>query len=968
MTTTYQCESCGGELELAPDGLSGKCRYCRSVFYFRAEKSEALTMALNRAGEKRRRCDFDGAMDEYEVILKQTAEDAEAHWGMVLSTYGIEYIEDPRTGIMTPTCRRTVMRSILEDEHYLKAVAYASGEQKPIYEKKAAVIDRLQKKIKRQVEEEEDYDVFLSFKSTDENGFPTKDRSIARNIYDALTARGIRTFYSEVTLADRIGEDYEPIIYKALYSSKCFILVATQEAYVDAVWVKNEWSRFRDRIRDEGLRGAAFAVFDGISPMALPVFLQKQGIDLAKYPAGGYGEQIADNLARKWGLAPKEESAEARRLRRELEEQQHRMEEQQQRQRDLEQKLNDIASAPAQQSGVGGVSTRNLISRAKLFLEDKDWKNANQQAEMALNIDAHCAEAYLVELLCLLQLTDAEQLQSYPKPFDEQTAYKRAVQFADEELKAYLTECATSARREETYLVAEKLFRNAKDANGYQQAAEQYAKIPGYKDADQKCETARTYMNKYPLYQKACDMLKKATSETQYREVAELLASLGDYQDAATLRQNAVLQAQMEHAKQARYADLCRTELKNVRTSTECYAIIQGLQARGVDPNIVAVLEEAKKTFETLRRQENMYFTDKLICKILKLKRIPQGWRITGVKAKDLREYNGGCIVIPPYVKGRPVVEIGDYAFKDPKKDVRNDLLAITIPYRVTSIGDYAFIKCSSLTSIYIPMNVTSIGASALPARCYGDGLTHIEVAEENTVYHSAGNCLIETGTKTLIYGCETSVIPADGSVTSIGADAFYGCTGLTSVTIPDGVKTIGDDAFRSTGLTSVTIPGSVETIESGAFNFCKNLTSVSFAQNSRLKCIENWAFHCCERLASITIPCGVESIGEYAFEECKNLTTVNFAQNSRLKNIGHHAFHCCERLTSITIPYGVEWIGYATFGGCTNLASAVFKNTLGWRCKLDYQGETVMTVTSPSANAKNLTDSYAWRDWQRKR
>ena len=851
MTTTYQCESCGGELELASDGLSGKCRYCRSVFYFRAEKSEALTMALNRAGEKRRRCDFDGAMDEYEVILKQTAEDAEAHWGMVLSTYGIEYIEDPRTGIMTPTCRRTVMRSILEDEHYLKAVAYASGEQKPIYEKKAAVIDRLQKKIKRQVEEEEDYDVFLSFKSTDENGFPTKDRSIARHIYDALTARGIRTFYSEVTLADRIGEDYEPIIYKALYSSKCFILVATQEAYVDAVWVKNEWSRFRDRIRDEGLRGAAFAVFDGISPMALPVFLQKQGIDLAKYPAGGYGEQIADNLARKWGLAPKEESAEARRLRRELEEQQHRMEEQQQRQRDLEQKLNDIASAPAQQSGVGGVSTRNLISRAKLFLEDKDWKNANQQAEMALNIDAHCAEAYLVELLCLLQLTDAEQLQSYPKPFDEQTAYKRAVQFADEELKAYLTECATSARREETYLIAEKLFRNAKDANGYQQAAEQYAKIPGYKDADQKCETARTYMNKYPLYQKACDMLKKATSETQYREVAELLASLGDYQDAATLRQSALTQA--EQIRHEFYKGI-RTRINDACTSVECEFIIRELQTLGHDPCIARIIEDAKDTRDRLGRQEKMCFTDKLICKILKLKKTPQGWRITGVKVKKFIDYNVGRIVLPTHVKGIPIVEIGEYAFGK-KSGVHNGLLSIAIPDGVTSIGRGAFAYCTSLTKVMIPGSVVSIGTGAFS----GNSLTHIAVAEENTVYHSAGNCLIETGTKTLIRGCETSVIPTDGSVTSIGDYAFSDCAGLTAITIPESVTGIGY----------------------GAFQHCEKMASVNFAQNGQLKKIESSAFSYCTSLRSITLPHSLSSIGNYAFWSCDYLKSVTFMNTS---------------------------------------------------------------------------------------
>ena len=111
----------------------------------------------------------------------------------------------------------------------------------------------------------------------------------------------------------------------------------------------------------------------------------------------------------------------------------------------------------------------------------------------------------------------------------------------------------------------------------------------------------------------------------------------------------------------------------------------------------------------------------------------------------------------------------------------------------VTSIGERAFYGCTGLTSVTIPYSVTSIGNYAF----YGcSGLTSITVAKGNTKYHSAGNCLIETESKTLIAGCKNSIIPTDGSVTSIGDGAFYGCTGLTSVTIPDSVTSIGDDAF----------------------------------------------------------------------------------------------------------------------------------------------------------------------------
>ena len=94
----------------------------------------------------------------------------------------------------------------------------------------------------------------------------------------------------------------------------------------------------------------------------------------------------------------------------------------------------------------------------------------------------------------------------------------------------------------------------------------------------------------------------------------------------------------------------------------------------------------------------------------------------------------------------------------------------------------------------------------------YCTGLTSITVAKGNTKYHSAGNCLIETESKTLIAGCKNSIIPTDGSVTSIGDGAFYGCTGLTNVTIPDSVTSIGSNAFYGcTGLTSITFNGTIE-------------------------------------------------------------------------------------------------------------------------------------------------------------
>ena len=239
-----------------------------------------------------------------------------------------------------------------------------------------------------------------------------------------------------------------------------------------------------------------------------------------------------------------------------------------------------------------------------------------------------------------------------------------------------------------------------------------------------------------------------------------------------------------------------------------------------------------------------------------------------------------GCSGLTSVTIGNSVTSIGDYAFC-----YCTGLTSVTIPDSVTSIGYDAFYGCTGLTSVTIPDSVTSIGGYAFN-RCRG--LTSITVKSDNPVYHSEGNCLIGTKSKILIVGCKTSVIPTDGSVTSIGPYAFSDCTGLTSVTIPDSVTRIGGYAFRDcTGLTSVTIPDSVTSI--GVFTFlnCTGLTSVTIPDS--VKSIDSSAFKGCTGLTSVTIPDSVKSIGESAFYGCTALTSVTIGNG--VTSIGDDAF-----------------------------------------------------------------------------
>ena len=206
------------------------------------------------------------------------------------------------------------------------------------------------------------------------------------------------------------------------------------------------------------------------------------------------------------------------------------------------------------------------------------------------------------------------------------------------------------------------------------------------------------------------------------------------------------------------------------------------------------------------------------------------------------------------------VTSIGNYAFYN-----CSGLTSATIGNSVTSIGIYAFNGCSGLTSINIPNSVTNIGNSAFNG-C--SGLTSMAVASGNTVYDSRDNCnaIIETVTNTLFAGCKNTIIP--NNVTTIGSNAFYRCSGLTSVTIPNSVTTIGSSAFYGcSGLTSINIPNSVTNIGNSAFNGCSGLTSINIPNS--VTNIGNSAFNGCLGLTSITIGNSVTSIGEYAFSSC---------------------------------------------------------------------------------------------------
>lgn len=241
---TYKCRICGGTLELIEGSNTAVCEYCGTEQTVPKRLDENLQKLYDLANNAFQSNDFSNAENLYRQILLVAPEDSNAYWSLVLCKYGVTYVKNPVNSEYVPTCNRTSMSSIFEDENYKKAIQFADEGKKAIYEKDAKTIDDIQRGIIELCKKEKPFDVFICYKESDENGNRTADSLFAQKVYNELTELGYKVFYSRITLESKIGSEYEPYIYSALSTSKVMLLIASNEEYVNAPWVKNEWIRY----------------------------------------------------------------------------------------------------------------------------------------------------------------------------------------------------------------------------------------------------------------------------------------------------------------------------------------------------------------------------------------------------------------------------------------------------------------------------------------------------------------------------------------------------------------------------------------------------------------------------------------------------------------------------------------------------------------------------------------------------
>ncbi|MBQ8356804.1 MAG: leucine-rich repeat protein [Clostridia bacterium] len=340
------------------------------------------------------------------------------------------------------------------------------------------------------------------------------------------------------------------------------------------------------------------------------------------------------------------------------------------------------------------------------------------------------------------------------------------------------------------------------------------------------------------------------------------------------------------------------------------------------------------------------------------------------------------CTSLQSFVIPSRVASIGAGAFS------YSSLTGVTIPDSVTTIGAYAFSGCASMQSVTIGKGVVSIGTQAF-YDCTGLTEIHFNATAmpdlSEQLYIFTRNTAT-SNTITLNIGANVTQIPAylfsgvtdmvavsfasQSQCKTIGSEAFYGCTGLVNIVIPDAVTTIGTKAFYGcTGLTVITIGKGVTTIGNSAFSVCTGVTQLNFNATA-MSDLQAWnnAFSVGTDTVGVTVTFGanVTRIPAYLFHYVSEIKVVVFEADSRCADIGDGAFLGCEYLVNIKIPENVTHIGISAFYACSALSEMEFESTEGWVATNDFASSAI-----PSADMKNSQKAAelfknSESDWER--
>ena len=846
-----KCKMCGGDLEISEGASVAECEYCGTKQTVPKSTDENLQGFFNRANTLRIKSEFDKAEKLYEKIIQVDPTQAEAYWGLILCKYGIDYVDDPLTLKKVPTCHRVSFDSIVADDDYKSALEHADLLQRAIYEEQAKEIDRIQKEILALAQKEESYDVFICYKETDSNGMRTQDSVIANDIYYQLTQEGFKVFYAAITLEGKLGSAYEPIIFAALNSAKVMLVIGTKPEYFNAVWVKNEWSRFLKIIKKDRSK-LLIPCYRDMDAYELPdEFAHLQAQDMSKI---GFINDVVRGIKKII-------------------------------------KRDEPKAAVVRETVVtsSAVNVAPLLKRAFMFLEDGEFDRADEFCEQALNQDPENVQAYLGKLLAELHVSKKEKLINCPKPFDTGSNYKKLLRFADDKLKAellgYIEHINTRNRNEQleaNYQSAVRIMKSAVESSQYDTAAVYFEQLGNYKDAQSLGAHCRN-MSLTMRYDIAVRLMNTASTPNAFKTAAEHFEKIGNFKDAKDKAKECLEKAEQARLKAAE--EKKRRQQEEEQRKKEEEQRRQREEERKADEAYQKMLERQAEAKKRSQRKKIVRLTVIVIIIVaiigvvcflaspsttLKYTLNADG---SSYSVSGSGFFTVGDKVIPSTYNGLPVTNIADNAFENTLF-----LKSVTIPKSITSIGEDAF-GSTAIKDVYYTGDIESwceivFATENSNPLCrnpslYFDGklVTNIVIPDnvarinDYAFYHYDSLASVTFG--------------KNSQLTSIGNNAFCDCDHLTSINIPDSVTSIGDSAFYDCGsLLSINIPNSVTSIGDCTFRYCTSLSSATIGDS--VTSIGEQAFIGCP-LTSITIPSSVTKIGMWAFSNCSSLKSITF-------------------------------------------------------------------------------------------
>ena len=832
-------------------------------------------------------------------------------------------------------------------------------------------------------------DVFVAYSS--------KDLDSVSDLVETLEEQGLRCFVSVRNLRHGKGsvENYENLLHEAMDHCKSFVFVSSMNSRnfsCDALTKEIPY------IQEKDIENAPAEYKNNYSPM--PHSFKKPRVEYRIEESRGYNaadaisneffdgyervyspSEVAERVAKQLVAMPAKKAQ--------------------------ENKATPIVAPVVMPASDGVTKIEPLLKRARIFLEDGEWENAENYCEKALDIDPENAQAYIIKLMLDLSVRTEEELTNCAHPFNDNGNFRKAVRFGDEKtaqtLHGYIktiNDRNDTDRKNKIYHQARQLM-SANNEQSYKNAIATFESISGWRDSEDKIEQCKQGIIKLEedLKDAKYDMARELLVLDNYsclstkslienvESAQRTFESLLDWRDSKAMLNDCDQLLDELHKKLDAEARKRARKVRLISIFSVSSISVVILVAILLNTVIIPLIRYDKAV--DLMNEGEYEHAVEIFDSLDGFLDSDEKYDQCQVQISNAKTYSDAIKLMNDgkYAKAIEVFEaLNGFEDSTAKIEECKQLLTKDETYAAAlalmNEGKYeeAISAFESLNGYKESAEKIVECTNAIKDEAYANALTLMNTGkyEEAIAAFEALNGYKDSAEK--IKECKNTIndfvfeLNSDNTgyivskykgtlekviipesyknlpILGIASDAFRGCDSLTSIKIPDSVTSIGDEAFSwCTSLMSITIGNSVTSIGDDAFSWCASLTSITIPNS--VTSIGDDAFYDCDSLTSITIPDSVTSIGDLAFSDCDSLTSITIPNS--VTSIGDYAFRSCDSLTSITIPDSVTSIGDYAFWNCSSLTSVTFENPNGW-----WYSSSSTATGGTSLSSSNLADA----------